>query len=114
MATDTDLPLERLRAIALALPEAVEQVTWEVDLTFRVRGRIFCSTRTGDHMGIKVPTEQLVALLEDPRIEPGGSWVRHGWVRVRLGPPVDWDAVAELVRGSYRLVAPKSLASLVD
>ena len=37
-----------------------------------------------------------------------------GWVALRLdGGAVDWDEVAELVRGSYRMVAPKKLAGLV-
>jgi len=38
-----------------------------------------------------------------------------GWVALRLDVgAVDWDEVAELVATSYRLVAPKRLAALVD
>jgi hypothetical protein len=34
----------------------------------------------------------------------------RGWIAVRLDTPeVDWDEVADLVTGSYRLVAPKRL-----
>ena len=37
-----------------------------------------------------------------------------GWVALRLDVgAVDWDEVAELVTGSYLLVAPKRLASLI-
>ena len=37
-----------------------------------------------------------------------------GWVALRLDVGVvDWDEVAELVKGSYLLVAPKRLASLI-
>jgi predicted DNA-binding protein (MmcQ/YjbR family) len=37
-----------------------------------------------------------------------------GWVALRLDVgEVDWDEVAHLVANSYRLVAPKRLASLV-
>ena len=36
MATFADV-----RAIAMALPEAEEILTWETDVTFRVRGKIF-------------------------------------------------------------------------
>jgi hypothetical protein len=37
-----------------------------------------------------------------------------GWVALRLDVgEIDWDEVAELVIGSYRLLAPKSLAALV-
>ncbi len=38
----------------------------------------------------------------------------RGWVALRLDiPGVDWNEVAELIRGSYRLVAPQKLAYLV-
>ena len=37
-----------------------------------------------------------------------------GWVGVRLDDGPDWDEVAGLVRRSYRLVAPKRLAALVE
>jgi phosphoribosylglycinamide formyltransferase-1 len=37
----------------------------------------------------------------------------RGWVALRLDiPGVDWNEVSELVRGSYRLVAPQKLANL--
>jgi predicted DNA-binding protein (MmcQ/YjbR family) len=37
----------------------------------------------------------------------------RGWVALRLDiPGVDWNEVFELVRGSYRLVAPQKLANL--
>src|SRR3954451_24342069 len=39
--------VDRLRAICLALPEAVEKETWS-DPTFRVRDRIFALVRQGD------------------------------------------------------------------
>jgi predicted DNA-binding protein (MmcQ/YjbR family) len=38
----------------------------------------------------------------------------RGWVALRLDiPGVDWNEVTELIRGSYRLVAPQKLACLV-
>ncbi len=38
----------------------------------------------------------------------------RGWVALRLdGGQVDWDEVAELVVGSYRLIAPKRLLTLI-
>lgn len=104
--------VERLRAIALALPETTEDVTWG-DIHFRVRGKIFCSPGNGEAMGLKVPADQLVALLEDPRFQLAPYWGRFGWVRVRLDSPVDWDEITPLVHGSYRLIAPRALARLV-
>jgi len=38
----------------------------------------------------------------------------RGWIALRLDTgKVDWDEVAELVMGSYRLIAPKRLVRLV-
>jgi predicted DNA-binding protein (MmcQ/YjbR family) len=38
----------------------------------------------------------------------------RGWVALRLDiGAVDWDEVAELITGSYQLIAPKRLAALV-
>ena len=33
--------LDDVRRIAMALPEAEEVLTWDTDITFRVRGKIF-------------------------------------------------------------------------
>jgi hypothetical protein len=40
-------PIDRLRAICLGLPEAVEKEAWG-DPTFRVRGKIFGMEKGGD------------------------------------------------------------------
>ena len=38
----------------------------------------------------------------------------RGWVALRLDlGEIDWEEVGELVRGSYRLIAPKRLANLI-
>jgi phosphoribosylglycinamide formyltransferase-1 len=38
----------------------------------------------------------------------------RGWIALRLDRgKVDWEEVAELVAGSYRLLAPKRLAALL-
>ena len=102
----------RLGVIALALPETHEEVTWGTDLNYRVRGKIFCFP--GEHeMTVKVPKDALLPLLDDPRFRLAAYVGRFGWLTMRLTPPIDWDEVAELVRGSYRLIAPKALARMV-
>ncbi|MFN8518807.1 MAG: MmcQ/YjbR family DNA-binding protein [Chloroflexota bacterium] len=103
---------DRLRAIALALPEAHEEVTWGSDLNFRVRDKIFCFPGE-TAMTIKVPKDQLVGLLDDPRFRLAAYVGRFGWLTMELAVPIDWEEVRSLVVGSYRLIAPKSLAKLV-
>ncbi len=106
--------LQRIRAIAMALPEATEELTWGDHVNFRVRNKIFCFPGEGDQLTVKADPEEREALLGDPRVTPAPYLARGGWVRVHLAAPVDWEEVRELVTTSYRLIAPKTLAKLVD
>lgn len=112
-------PIDRLRAICLALPEASEKETWG-DPTFRVRGKIFAMEKRGDgriSLWCKAPPgSQMVLVGADPeRFFVPPAYVGHkGWVGVRLDRAPDWSEVAALVRRSYRLIAPKRLAVLTE
>lgn len=110
-------PVERLRAICLALPEAGERETWEHP-TFRVRDKIFAMAvpREGvPAVWCKAPKgSQAVLLAADPARFFAPPYVGpKGWVGMILQPRPDWDEVAALVRRSYRLVAPRALAARV-
>jgi hypothetical protein len=109
--------IERLRAVCLALPEAVEQETWG-DATFRVRGKIFAMIRRGDgrlSFWCKAPPGSQAILVEaDPERFFVPPYVGHkGWVGMRIDDGPDWAEVELLVRRSYRMTAPKRLAVLV-
>ena len=117
----SDDPLDRLRAICLALPEAVER-GGVAEHTFRVRDKIFAMFLDNHHGDGRV-----AAWCKAPRgmqdilvgSDPGRYFVppyvgHHGWVGVRLEGAVDWDAVADLVAEGYRMTAPKRLAALLD
>jgi predicted DNA-binding protein (MmcQ/YjbR family) len=111
-------PIERLRAICLALPDAVEKEAWG-DPTFRVRDKIFAMEKRGDgriSLWCKAPPgSQMVLVGADPDRFFVPPYVGHkGWVGMRLDGSPDWAEVAALVKRSYRLVAPKRLAALVE
>ena len=111
-------PTHRLRAICLALPEASEKEAWG-DPTFRVRGKIFAMEKRGDgriSLWCKAPPgSQMVLVGADPDRFFVPPYVGHkGWVGMRLDSAPDWVEVAALVRRSYRLIAPKRLAALID
>jgi predicted DNA-binding protein (MmcQ/YjbR family) len=107
-------PTDRLRKICLALPEAHEKEAWG-DPTFRVREKIFAMEKRGDgrvSVWCKAPPgSQEVLVGADPErffIPPYvGS---KGWIGMRLDRGPDWREVAEVVRRSYVLIAPKRLA----
>jgi hypothetical protein len=105
-----------VRRICLALPEAEERVTWETDITFRVRDRIFAIGGEGaTRVSIKASLEQQAELLEmDPRTFAKSAYVgRFGWVTVDL-ERVDPELLISLLRGAWRRTAPKRLAAKLE
>jgi len=108
-------PLQAIRDIALAFPEAAEKETWGHP-TFRVRDKIFVSAGMDDDGCTTVtmkaaPGEQESLLAEgDPYFLPKYVGSR-GWIGLRVDDETDWRLVAELVVDSYREVAPRSLSA---
>jgi predicted DNA-binding protein (MmcQ/YjbR family) len=105
--------LDRIRSIALSLPEAIEELTWGTSINFRVRNKIFCFPSDGGSITVKADREELPALLDDPRVSPAPYLARGGWVVLDLSTAVDWTEVMELIHTSYCLIAPKTLAKQV-
>ena len=106
--------LDRMRSIAMALPEATEEVTWGTDINFRVRKKIFAFPGQGGSLMIKADRAELPALLADSRFSPAPYLARGGWVVLDLSTTApDWTEVDELIRTSYCLIAPKKLADQV-
>jgi hypothetical protein len=110
-----DQPSDRLRAICLALPEAVEKEAWG-DPTFRVRERIFAMQKRGDgrvSLWCKAPPgSQTVLVGAAPERFFVPPYVGHrGWLGIRVDSEIDWDELTDLLHGSYRMTAPKRLVS---
>lgn len=104
--------LQRMRSMAMALPEATEEVTWGTDINFRVRKKIFAFPGQGGSLTVKADRDELPALLADARFTPAPYLARGGWVLLDLTAGVpDWDEIDELIRTSYCLIAPKKLAA---
>jgi predicted DNA-binding protein (MmcQ/YjbR family) len=111
-------PIEKLRKICLALPEAEEKEAWG-DPTFRVRDKIFAMEKRGDgrvSVWCKAPEgSQMVLVGADPQRFFVPPYVgSKGWVGVRLDSRPDWDEVAKIVRRSYTLIAPRKLAARIE
>ncbi len=116
-------PLVRLRKVCLALPEAHEVEAWG-EPTFRVRNKLFAMyAAAGNHHGAGRPAVWCKAAPGNQALMVGAEPTRYfvppyvgpsGWVGVWLDRNPDWAEVKELTRDSYRLVAPKKLAALID
>jgi predicted DNA-binding protein (MmcQ/YjbR family) len=108
----------RLRDICLSLPESVEKpFGGHTAPSFRIRDKLFVMTsEDGLSMMFKAgPGMQEALLAEAPERFFVPAYVGHkGWVGARLDIDLDWDEIAELVEDSYRMIAPKRLAALVE
>ena len=108
-----DASYQRLQAICLALPEAEERQTWEVQ-TFRVRDKIFAMYGEGGE-GQRVtckapPGVQQILVGSDPARFYVPPYVGHkGWIGIRLDDSADWAEIGSLLERSYRMTAPKKL-----
>jgi len=105
-----------VRRIALALPQTEERVTWETDITFRVRDKIFAIGGEGaDRISIKASLETQAELIDlDPETFASSAYIgRFGWVTVDLDR-VDPALLSSLVREAWRRTAPKRLAATLE
>lgn len=95
-----------LRRLALALPEAVETITWG-EPHFRVRNRIFTGLGTRDGRAVssvKLEKAHAEVRLFDPRFRPAPYVGRYGWVEFAL-EDVTLGELEGLLAESHRLVA---------
>lgn len=105
----------RLRAICLAMPEAVEKETWQAP-TFRIRDKIFAMVHHAESrpgVWCKAPPGVQAVLVEavPARFFRPPYVGQKGWIGVWLDGPIEWDELAEILARSYRMTAPKRLVS---
>jgi hypothetical protein len=107
---------DEVRRLATALPEVEERLTWDTDITFRVREKIFAIGGEGaDRVSIKADLETQAELLEmDPATFAKSAYVgRFGWITVDLDR-VDPTLLESLLRDAWRRTAPKKLAATLQ
>jgi len=116
-------PLDRLREICLAFPEAHEVEAWG-EPTFRVRNKLFamhasanthhgaarqavwiCANHVSQDMVMRAKPDRY---FSPPYVGPGG------WIGAWLDGNPPWAEIAELLRDGYRLKAPKRLSATLD
>lgn len=108
--------LERLRNIALQLPETRETLTWGRPY-FRVREKIFCGCgeiHGTARISLKMDGAEAELLMKAPGVVKAPySRPGHGWVQIDPATFDDWDEIQRLVVGSFCLIAPRKLAAAV-
>lgn len=113
---------ERVRAVALQLPEMTERRSHGF-ATFFVRDKRSVCYVSDDHHGdgrlaliAAAPDgaqEELVRSEPDRYYRP--PYVSHrGWIGLRLDVDPDWGEVTQVIETAYRQVAPKTLVRRLD
>ena len=115
-----DHRMARVTKLCKALPEAIYELAGK-NASYNVRKEIFAyylNNHRGDGM-IAVccklpPGENAARVAAKPqKFYLPASIGNEDWVALRLDiPGVNWEEVAQLIRASYRLVAPQKLAYL--
>jgi predicted DNA-binding protein (MmcQ/YjbR family) len=116
VAAERQNPLDRLRAVCLALPDAHEVEAWG-EPTFRVRNKLFAMYASANtHHGGGRPSvwvksthvNQDLLLHQQPDRFFSPPYVGpSGWIGIYLDKRPSWRAVTEIIRDGYLLIAPK-------
>ncbi len=115
--------LNRVREIALALPQADEVISHGMPCFGIEKGKKF-AWFTRDHHGDGVvallvkttaPDEQATLIEADPDRYYRPAYFGTDWVGIRLDRGAnDWNHIGDRLRASWRQVAPKKLLGLMD
>lgn len=115
-------PLERLRRLCLALPEATERLS-HGEPTWFIQGKktfvMYANHHHDDRLAFWCAAPdgaQEVLVTSEPERFFRPPYVGHrGWLGVRLDVDgVDWDQIADLVTDAWRTVAPKRLLARLE
>lgn len=118
-----DYLLERVRALAMAQPDAEETLSHGMACFGIVKGKKF-AWFSSDHHGdgriallykISGVEEQAMLIEQDPQRYFRPAYFGDGWIAMRLDlGDTDWEDVADRLASSWRLVAPRKLTRLLD
>ena len=118
LAADPQVPLERVRALCLALPESAEKMSHGAN-AFSVAGKMFAyfnHNHHGDGMTVvSVKTtgrdEQDLLMEADPDLYSWPAYIGpSGWIAMNVAADdTDWDHINERLKTSWKHAAPKKL-----
>jgi hypothetical protein len=115
-------PLDRVRALCLALPETTERLS-HGEPTWFIRDRktfvMYANQHHDDRVGFwcaAPPGAQEALVADDPEHFFRPPYVGHrGWLGVYLDVDgVDWPHLEEIIEDAFRCVAPKTLVARLD
>jgi predicted DNA-binding protein (MmcQ/YjbR family) len=117
---DGDELVARVRALALALPEAVQTLnhgrpSWKAGEKGRAFAVLGASMGSPDTLVFKPDPAEAPAWREDPRVFVPKYWGPSGWLAIDLDrSATDWSETRELIETSYRQVALRRQLAVLD
>lgn len=111
--TDLAFLAERLRELALSLPEAYEDHPWGDEPVFKVAdNKMFALMSVGDdavRLTVKLTQEEREIAQLLPYVSTARYVGRYGWVTAAVADEESLEAGLEWIRESYWLKAPAHL-----
>jgi predicted DNA-binding protein (MmcQ/YjbR family) len=103
------MDVEFIRAIALKLPAAVEEIKWGNDLVFSVGKKMFCvcSLEPPINCSFKVTDEEFEELSTTDGFLPAPYMARAKWVQVSKPDRLNKQEWTQYINQSYELVKAK-------
>jgi predicted DNA-binding protein (MmcQ/YjbR family) len=104
--------VEWIRKLCLSLPDVTEDMPWDDDLCFKVRGKIFSGMVLSDgrfpRITLKCAPGTFHDLLEIEGISPAPYVGRYKWIMLANSTVLPASELEALIRRSYDLVAVKA------
>jgi predicted DNA-binding protein (MmcQ/YjbR family) len=104
--------VEWIRKLCLSFPDVTEDMPWDDNLCFKVRGKIFVGMVLSDgrfpRITLKCASETFHELLEIEGISPAPYVGRYKWVGLANSNVLPANELETLIRQSYELVAAKA------
>jgi predicted DNA-binding protein (MmcQ/YjbR family) len=101
-----------IRKLCLSLPDATENIQWDEDLCFKVRGKLFTIVDLSQGnlapVCLKCTPETFVELLEIEGISQAPYVGRYKWILLANSNVLPSTELESLIRQSYALVVAKA------
>ena len=105
---------DALRALCLSLSDATENLQWEDELCFKVRGKIFAMvslSRVPQQLIFKCDHPEFLELIENEGVVPAPYVGRYKWVMLDSLGALPGSEIDRCIRKSYAMVAAKAKPS---
>jgi predicted DNA-binding protein (MmcQ/YjbR family) len=104
------MDIEWIRDLCLSLPGATEQILWEIDLVFKVGGKMFAAAPLEPArvcLSFKCSDEDFAELIERQGIIPAPYAARAHWVALESDSALRRPELERLLRQAHALILAK-------